>query len=91
MSGHPLDPTPEVGKKLKRAAEKLRNRPLTHEERRRLIETPLTFRVIPRKSWGGTLIRSELPTEGQRFWVNDPEDEEYGSIGTTRRLNEDLG
>lgn len=31
-------------------------RPLNHEERRQLIRTPITFRVIGRESWGGTCI-----------------------------------
>lgn len=39
---------------------------LNHEERRRLIEAPITFRVVAPKTHAGTLIVRELPTEGRR-------------------------
>ena len=40
-------------------------KPLTHAERRRIIEAPITFRVVPPKTHAGTLIERE-PTGARR-------------------------
>lgn len=34
---------------------------MPHAERRRLIEQPITFRIIPPRQWAGTLIRDREP------------------------------
>jgi hypothetical protein len=39
---------------------------MSHVERRRLIEAPITFRIVPPKTHAGTLIVRELPTEGRK-------------------------
>lgn len=59
-----------------RTSDEARTTPLTHEERRRLIEQPFSTRRIPGKTWGGLYIRAELPTEGRRTYSPTPEDEE---------------
>lgn len=40
---------------------------------------PITVRVIPRKTWGGTFIANALPREGRRTHRHEPWDEEAGS------------
>ena len=50
--------------------------PLTHAQRRALIETPITVRTYGGKSFGGCGIRQEpLPEHGRRTYAPSPEDE----------------
>lgn len=55
--------------------------PLTHEQRRRLIEQPFLTQRIPGKTWGGLWIREDpLPTEGRRRYAPTPEDESWFNV-----------
>lgn len=52
---------------------------MTHEERQRLIRTPIIFRVHPPAPHAGTLIERELPTEGKRrAHGHSPDESFYG-------------
>lgn len=56
--------------------------PMTHTERRKLIERPFLSQRIPGKSWGGVLISDTVPVAGQRAY--DPNynwDESYLRYG----------
>ena len=51
-------------------------KPLTHAQRRALIETPITVRTYGGKSFGGCGIReTPLPESGRRNYTPSPEDE----------------
>jgi hypothetical protein len=39
---------------------------MTPEDRRKLIETPITFYVAPSKGWGGHVVHASVPTDGQQ-------------------------
>lgn len=63
---------------------------MSHEDRRRLIEQPILFRIVEKKTHAGTLIARELPTEGRRHpSVYLGNDESYGGPFTATDL-EDL-
>ena len=49
--------------------------PLTPEERRKLIEMPITFNVYGKCTYGGTTIAGDVPVRGRRAFVYYPEDE----------------
>ena len=50
---------------------------MSHEDRRRLIEAPIAFRIIERKTWAGTLIGDPVPTDGKRTRSRGAWDEEF--------------
>lgn len=58
---------------------------MPHADRRRLIRSPITFRTIERKSWGGVLISrseaQEIPVAGHRSHAISAEDESYLRYG----------
>jgi hypothetical protein len=56
---------------------------MTHAERRALIRRPITFRIFPRKIWGGVNVGNAgcVPTEGHKTWQLSAEDESYLRYG----------
>lgn len=55
----------------------LRPAPMSHEDRRRLIEAPIDFHIVPPKSHAGTLIVRELPASGRRVPHSHADDETF--------------
>jgi hypothetical protein len=65
---------------------------MSPEDRRRLIERPIVFNIVERKTHAGMLIERELPTQGRRrpcsFLEND---ESYGGLFTATDLEDLIG
>ena len=62
--------------------------PLTHEERRRLIDQPLVFAIVPPKTHAGTLIDRDVPTSGKRRLprATDSVSEAFGGLSDLEDL-----
>lgn len=54
---------------------------MPHEERLKLIRAPITFRTLGGKSYGGTFIDHDIPINGKRTFIAQPEDEAYIRYG----------
>ena len=57
---------------------------MSPEDRRRLIEKPFPMVRIQPRAWAGTIINEPIPTKRSVYL----EDEEWGSIGNTRKIVE---
>lgn len=71
---------------------KRRNIPplMPREERLKLLNVPLSFRIIPPKSWGGTIVfhgdHFDIPVDGHRTYPSVAWEDGWESIS---RLLED--
>lgn len=56
---------------------------MSHAARLLLIRQPITFRYLPKKSWGGVNVGNAgcVPTEGHRTWQLSAADESYLRYG----------
>ena len=54
---------------------------MSHADRRRLIEAPITFHVSRGHAHGGVFIDHDIPVDGKRTWTVNPEDEAYLRYG----------
>lgn len=80
-------PNPIVGRLTSRESN-LRPPLMSHEERQRLINLPITFRLVPPKTHAGTLIVRELPENGRRHPHGHAQDE--AAMANIAEYEEDL-